>query len=231
MLIAGLTLGLMLSLAWQPSTLTGAVKAGPESGRVWLSIERLETEQRDLKAALAVLRQDVADRQQEVVAETEQLHALQTELERQRILAGLAPVRGPGVVLVLDDSRAQIPAGVDPNLYIVHEYDLRDVVNILWLAGSEAVAINEERLVSSSSIYCLGSTVIVNDTRLSPPYIIQAIGNPRIQQDYLRNPGYLTALKDRQRLYGLSFHMESATDMTLPAFTGGFPTQYAGPGG
>jgi uncharacterized protein YlxW (UPF0749 family) len=231
MVLAGLTLGFLLSFAWQPPTLTGSVKAGPESGRIWLSIERLEAEQRELKSSLTALRQEVSERQQVVAAETDRLHSLQAELERQKILAGLTPVHGPGILVVLDDSRARIPPGVDSNLYIVHEYDLRDVVNVLWLAGSEAIAINDERLVGSSSVYCLGSTVIVNDTRLSPPYTIRAIGNPRIQQDYLRNPSYLTGLKEKQRLHGLRFQIESASDVALPAFNGGFPNQYASPGG
>ncbi len=230
MLVVGLTLGLLLSPAWQPPAVTGSTEPRPESSRVWLSIERLEAEQRELKASLAVLREEVAERQQEVAAETDRLQALQAELDRQRLLAGLYPVQGPGVRVVLDDSRAQLPAGADSNQYIVHEYDLRDVVNVLWMAGSEAIAINDERLVSSSSVWCLGSTVMVNDTRLSPPYTISAIGNPRIQQDYLRNPGYLTALKERQRLYGLRFDIESGTDMALPAFSGGFPAQHARPG-
>ena len=231
MVLAGLTLGLLLSVAWRPPTLTGVAQTGPEVSRVWLSIERLEAEQRELKASLAVLRQEVSERQQAVAAETDRLRSLQAELERQRILAGLTPVQGPGVLVILDDSRARIPVGVDSNLYIVHEYDLRDVVNVLWLAGSEAIAVNDERLVSSSSVYCLGSTVIVNDTRLSPPYTIRAIGNARIQQDYLRNPAYLTGLKEKQRLYGLRFQVESANDLMLPAFSGGFPNQYASPGG
>lgn len=231
MVVTGLTLGLLLSLAWQPPTLTGAAKAGPESNRIWLSIERLEAEQRELRATLSTLRQQVSERQQVVAAETDRLHSLQAELERQKILAGLTQVQGPGVLVVLDDGHAEIPAGIDSNLYIVHDYDLRDVVNVLWLAGSEAIAINDERLVSSSSVYCLGSTVIVNDTRLSPPYTIRAIGNPRILQDYLRNPGYLTGLKEKQRLYGLGFQVEGAPKLRLPAFSGGFPDQYASPGG
>jgi uncharacterized protein YlxW (UPF0749 family) len=231
MLLVGLTLGLLLGFAWQPPTLSGAAPAGAESGRIWLSVERLEAEQRELKASLAVLRQEVSERQQAVAADTDRLHSLQEELERQRILAGLTPVEGPGVLVVLDDSHASIPLGVDPNLYIVHEYDLRDVVNVLWMAGSEAIAINNERLVSGSSVYCLGSTVIVNDTRLSPPYTIRAIGNPRIQQDYLRNPSYLTGLKEKQRLYGLQFQIEGASTLTLPAFSGGFSHQHASPGG
>ena len=114
---------------------------------------------------------------------------------------------------------------------VIQEYDLRDIVNLLWMAGSEAIAINDERLVSNSSVFCLGSTVMVNNTRLSPPYLIRAVGNPRIQQDYLRNPSYLEQLKEKQRQYGLRFDIEGVTTLSLPAYSGGFPVQYARPGG
>lgn len=230
MLAVGLTLGLLLSLAWQ-SPAGGSIRESiPQPARVWLSIERLEAEQRKLKATLAELRQELSQRQQAAAANTDRLESLKVELDRQRFLAGLTSVRGPGLLVVLDDSHAPIPAGADANHYIIHEYDLRDVVNLMWMAGSEAIAVNDERLVSSTSIYCLGSTVMVNDTRLSPPYQVRAIGNPRVQQEYLRNPSYLQELKTKQRVYGLRFEVEGVSDMVLPAYTGGFLIQYARPG-
>jgi uncharacterized protein YlxW (UPF0749 family) len=190
----------------------------------------LETEQRELKTTLVELRRELAERQQAAAANTDRLQALQAELDRQKLLAGLTPVQGPGVLVTLDDSDAAVLPGADPGAYLIHEYDLRDIVNLLWMAGSEAIAINGERLVSNSSIICLGSTVMVNDTRLSPPYFIRAVGNPRVQQDYLRNPSYLEQLKEKQRLRGLRFDIEGVPTVSLPAYTGGFPVQYAGPG-
>lgn len=230
LLAVGLTLGLLLSLVLRPSVTDTITPVDAGSARVWLSVERLEAEQRALKASLAELRQELAERQQVTAANTDRLQALKAELDRQQFLAGLTPVRGPGVVVTLNDSQAQVPSGSDPNAFIIHEYDLRDIVNLLWMAGSEAIAINEERMVSDSSIYCLGSTVMVNNTRLSPPYSIRAIGNPRIQQDYLRNPSYLRHLKEKVRLYGLRFDVEAATSVSLPAHTGGFLVQHAKPG-
>jgi uncharacterized protein YlxW (UPF0749 family) len=179
---------------------------------------------------LVGLRQELAQRQQAAAANTDRLQALKVELDRQQLLAGLIAVRGPGVLVTLDDSGVQIPPGDDPNAYIIHEYDLRDIVNLLWMAGSEAIAINDERLVSTSSVYCVGSTVMVNNTRLSPPYLIRAIGNPRIQQDHLRNPSYLTNLKGKQRRYGLHFEVKSLSQLSLPAYSGGFLIQHARPG-
>jgi uncharacterized protein YlxW (UPF0749 family) len=230
LLAAGLALGLLLVLSWRAHERDGTAHVSPGSPRVWLSVERLEVEQRELRATLAELRQEVAEHQKAAAANTDRLQALKAELDRQQLLAGLTPVRGPGVQVTLDDSDVRIPAGADPNKYIIHEYDLRDIVNLLWMAGSEAIAINDERLVSNSSIYCLGSTVMVNDTRLSPPYFIRAIGNPKVQQDYLRNPSYLEQMKEKQHLYGLRFEVEGSSTVILPAYSGGFFIQYAWPG-
>jgi uncharacterized protein YlxW (UPF0749 family) len=230
MLAVGLVLGLLLVLSWRVRDADGSVDSRAESGKVWLSVERLEAEQRELRATLAELRQEVAARQQAAAANTDRLQTLKAELDRQQLMAGLVPVKGPGVLVTLDDSDVQIPRGADPNAYIIHEYDLRDIVNLLWMAGSEAVSINDERLVGNSSIYCLGSTVMVNNTRLSPPYFVRAIGNPKIQQDYLRNPSYLQQLKEKQRLYGLRFDVSGVASVTLPAYSGGFLIQHARPG-
>ncbi len=227
-LLVGLTIGLLVSTSWQPAKPTAGA-TDPQDSRIALSIQRLEAEQQDLKSKIAVLRQELAERQQAAAGHTDRLQVLQVELDRQKLLAGLTPVQGPGVLVTLDDSSVQIAAGADPNAYIIHEYDLRDIINLLWMAGSEAIAINEERLVSTSSIYCVGSTVMVNNTRLSPPYLIQAIGNPRVQQDYLRNTSHLQELKTKQRLYGLRFEVRDVANLTLPGYSGGFPIQYAKP--
>ena len=229
-LLLGLMLGVLLTLSWRSrAEVSAGVSHGPSS-KIELSIRRLETEQVELKARLAELRGELAEKQQAAASHTDRLQALQAELERQRLLAGLLPVQGPGVVIILDDSAVQVPPGADPNAYIVHEYDLRDIVNLLWIAGSEAVAINDERIVGQSSIYCVGSTVMVNNTRLSPPYTIRAIGNSRVQLDYLRNPSYLKLLKEKKRLYGLRFEIKEVANLTVPGYSGGFLIQYARPG-
>lgn len=229
LLAVGLTLGLLIGLGWRgPADSPSEIH--PREERISLSIERLEAEQEDLRDRLEDLRQELGDQQQAAAAHTGRLEALRAELERQRLLAGLTAVEGAGLRIVLDDSDVQVPPGVNPNDYLVHEQDLRDIVNLLWMAGSEAVAINEERLVASSSIYCAGSTVMVNSTRLSPPYVIQAIGNARLQQDHVRNPSYLQSLKDKKRLYGLRFSIQVEADLHLPAYRGGFLVQHARPG-
>lgn len=230
-LLVALAFGLLLSLQLNssPSPAGGASSDG--RSRTEATIRRLEDEQEALKARIGQLRQELADYQRETAATTELLEEINAELNHHRAIAGLVVAQGPGVELTLDDSQRQtIPAGQDPSAYIVHEYDLRDVVNLLWLAGAEGIAINEERVVGVTSIYCVGSTVMVNDTRLSPPYVVRAIGNSDRLESFVRNPSYLIEVKEKARRNGLIFQFHRSPSIRLPAYQGSFALRYAQPG-
>ena len=227
-LLVALTFGLLLSLQLNSSPSRPLASLVDGRDRVAETIHRLEEEQEALKARIGGLRQELAAYQQETAATTGLLEELSAELDRQKAMAGLIPASGPGVVVKLDDSlRPVIPAGEDLTAYIVHEYDLRDVVNLLWMAGAEGIAVNQERVVGTTSIYCVGSTVLVNDTRLSPPYIVRAIGKPSRLEGYFRNPSHLVEVKEKARLNGLVFQHHRSADVKLPAYQGGFVLRYA----
>ncbi len=230
-LLIALAFGLLLSLQLNssPSAATSPSLDGRE--RTEAAIQRLEEEQKVLKARIGQLRQELAGHQQETTATTGLLEEISAELDRQKEMAGVVAAHGPGLEVMLDDSRRQaIPPGADPSAYIVHEYDLRDVVNLLWMAGAEGIAINEERVVGSTSIYCVGSTVMVNDTRLSPPYVVHAIGDANRLEDFFRNPSHLVEVKDKARRNGLIFQFHRSAAVKLPAYQGGFVLQYVQPG-
>ena len=231
-----LTLTLMavilgLVLAWQlqgpRATPPVGYTPGDPRDRTVNTIEQLETEQSALKAEIARLRADLATFQSQAAEETDRLRRLNNELDAQRAIAGLTAVRGLGVVVTLDDSNIRnIPASSDPDAYLVHEFDVQDVANVLWLAGAEAISVNDERIVSNTSVYCVGSTVMVNTTRLSPPYTIRAIGEPGILAETLRNPSYLTSLRQRVERYGIKFQVAQSAKTTLPAYIGGFSVKH-----
>lgn len=191
------------------------------------TIGRLEAEQTELKRAIANLRRAIAERQEQAVAAKSTLAGLSQELEQQKSAAGMTALKGPGLRVVLDDTASKtIPAGDDPSFYIVHEYQLRDVVNVLWGAGAEAIAINNERLVTTSSIYCVGSTILVNNTRLSNPYELAVIGDPQALDEALNNPNNLKSLKTRVKVYGLQFKWPRLRELTVPAYNGSLVLKY-----
>ena len=220
-----------LVLAWQlqgpRATPPVGYTPGDPRDRTVNTIEQLETEQSALKAEIARLRAELATFQSQAAEETDRLRRLNDELDVQRAVAGLTAVRGLGVAVTLDDSNIRnIPASSDPNAYLVHEFDVQDVANVLWLAGAEAISVNDERIVSNTSVYCVGSTVMVNTTRLSPPYAIRAIGEPGILAETLRNPSYLTSLRQRVERYGIKFQVAQSAKTTLPAYIGGFSVKH-----
>lgn len=62
-------------------------------------------------------------------------------------------------------------------------------MNELKNAGAEAISINDQRLVSTSSITCDGNVISVNGEKISSPFIIKAIGNASFMNSALSRPG------------------------------------------
>ena len=229
--LVGLVLGLFISMEWQAPVAKAPVTSDypRELGRE--TIQRLESEQKELKQLIAERRSRLASMQKDAASRKSALAGLNTELESQRVLAGMVPLTGPGVQVILDDSNVKtIPQGEDPAHYIIHDYDLRDVVSLLWQSGAEAIAIGDERVVASTSIYCVGSTILVNDTRTSPPYKIVAIGPPSMEE-VLNSPSRLQKLKMSARQYGIQLKVSQLKDAQVPAFSGRFSSRFLQPGG
>ena len=143
-----------------------------------------EVENDRLAQEVLALRADVAvTRDSALGADAEGRAAARTVAELE-LAAGATPVVGPGIVLTLDDAppsadvaEPQLRGGT-PAERRVNDRDLQGVVNGLWLAGAEAVAVNGVRLSSRSAIRSAGEAVLVDFVALSPPYEITALGRP-----------------------------------------------------
>jgi uncharacterized protein YlxW (UPF0749 family) len=78
-------------------------------------------------------------------------------------------------------------------------------------------------------VYCVGSTILVNDTRLSPPYDVRAIGDAAALEQAIENPKNLAKLRSRVRTYGIQLKVAQQKDVTLPAYNGTLNIRYARP--
>ncbi|MBQ3053721.1 MAG: DUF881 domain-containing protein [Clostridia bacterium] len=138
-------------------------------------------------------------------------------------LAGLIPLTGPGVTVTLSDSKGSSSSINSENL-IIHDSDIRTVINELLGSGAEAISINGERIVSTSSIRCVGPTVIINNTRLSTPFIITAIGDSKTLEAGLIVKG---GVVDSLTPWGINITIAASEKLTVPAFTGSTTFKYA----
>lgn len=150
------------------SRIEAAQQAGDETS------ERVDA----LRAEILALEQERALTAQGPVAER--------AIAEAGLQVGAQAVRGPGVVVRLQDAPAgdgAAPGGTQKPER-VNARDIQLVVNGLWSAGAEAVSVNEHRLTSTSAIRFAGEAVIVDFRGLAPPYEIRAIGDPeRLAQE------------------------------------------------
>jgi uncharacterized protein YlxW (UPF0749 family) len=200
--------------------------------------EQLQRQQEALRAEIEEAEGRVRTFQELSAGSQSQLEALNQALAIARLASGLDPVHGPGVVIEIADSQRAVPVGESPTNYIVLVDDMRDIVTALWASGAEAITIAggateggppAERLVATTSIYGVGSAILINDARLSPPYRIEAIGPAGLRDRFLAHPSFLARVQRRIDTYGLQFASEARDDLMLAAFIGNTRLRWGAP--
>ncbi|HMA36534.1 MAG TPA: DUF881 domain-containing protein [Chloroflexia bacterium] len=232
LIVLGLVGGGLLSLKWQDKSdlLKQPVTRDSSQQVMAATVAKLEAEQSQLKHDLTDARARLDTLQATDAQEKAQLGDITSEIDAEQVRAGLVALEGPGVIASFQDSTAAaIPANEDPANYILHDYNLRDVVNTLWASGAEAISLNGERILSTTSLYCVGSTIICNVTRLSPPYEVHAIGNPDALEAGLRTSPQMQQFNVRAQIYDLPIDIQKATTVAVPAYNGAFTLKYTRP--
>ncbi len=187
-------------------------------------ISSLSAELSDLNRQKESLEQEIADLESNIdsarqgfgQAET----ALQSEITKHKIWAGLMELEGPGVILSIED----LPGG--DHVFALRDEDLLRVINEMRSAGAEAIAINEQRVVSTTAIRQAGPFINVNLERISPPYQISAIGNSeKLRKELEREGGVI----DTAQYLGMKIDITVHNELKLPAYVGDIEPLYMQP--
>lgn len=149
------------------------------------------------------------------------------EIVRLKVAAGMLPLTGKGLRIVLGDSTKKLKDYDDPVFYIVHYDQLELTINELWAAGAEAIAVNGYRLGNTSGFSCAGTTILIDTKRLAPPYIIETIGDPKNLQQALLMPGGF--IENQILSFNLQFEIQPVDELRIPAYKGGISFEYAKP--
>lgn len=155
------------------------------------------------------------------------LTELENTIKGGNKIVGLSEVTGNGIVITVNDNQ-KISLNswyADPNMLIVHDTDLINIVNELKNAGAEAVSINEQRIVTTSSIECDGNVIKVNGEKIGTPFIIKAIGLPEALMVVDRFAGYLDYLKE-DRFLDVTVQKQDKEKITIPKYAGIIRFQY-----
>ncbi len=230
-------LGVMLALAL--NTTNRIREAGVPASRLGVNgavLQAYNQANQRLEDRVKALQNDLRQYEQAVGKESEASAKLRQEVEEARYLAGLTPVKGPGLIITLRDSTVpKLPdlSREEYEGYLIHDRDIYGILNELKAAGVEAVAItgadrkNIQRVVATTAIRCVGPSALVNNVPLAAPYSIMAIGSGKDMQSALEMPNGVVEERALKPLKMIQF--EEASELVLPAYSGGRGAQYARP--
>lgn len=134
--------------------------------------------------------------------DAELIDRINNELSRLQLINGTAKVHGSGIQITVSSNMLAS--------------DLIVILNELWAAGAEAVAVNDYRITATTGInyvdaqnktYLTCDGAIVQD-----PIKIRAIGNSKILEKSLTMPG---GIADNLSLYQVYLHITLQDDITL----------------
>lgn len=164
-----------------------------------------------LEQRVVALRARVAQLERGVRRLTDQQQALATTERRLQVGSGFIGVRGEGV-------RVTVVQAPDADLtQEIKDLDLRLLVNGLFEAGADAVAVNGQRMSATTAIRTSGVAIAVNFVGVEPPYVVEAIGDTRTLAAEFADTTTGQLFASNAALYGFTYTVDNVDDLRLPA--------------
>lgn len=194
------------------------------------TVQDLQAQQDGLKQQILDLRSAIQNLEATGQGGAAVTRDLNSQLEQARIAAGLVAMTGPGLVIQLSDSTAAVPADGSQRDYLVSGQDVLTVVEELWQAGAEGIAVNGERVTVATAIIDIGGSVLVNSAYIAPPYQVSAIGPSDMFDRLTQSTGFVDFIRARSETFGIGVSYAVTDTVDLPAYAGSVNLQYGRPG-
>jgi uncharacterized protein YlxW (UPF0749 family) len=140
-----------------------------------------------------------------------QLDDIDSRVRRAELNTGYSAVHGPGVRITVDN-RPDVEVNSE-----IRDEDLAVLVDGLFEAGAEAIAINDQRINALGGIRNTNRAIHVNGRPVNAPYVVQAIGDPKTLQARLLQTSEGREWFALVNGLGFVYSAENVDDMTLPA--------------
>jgi uncharacterized protein YlxW (UPF0749 family) len=198
-------------------------------------IALIAARQRDvaaLEATAGRLRREVEQETARAAAGNSAVRELTAANDDLGVPVGLSALTGPGLSVALDDaprvaSGEARPGNPAPDDLVVHEQDVLAVINALWAGGADAVSVMGERIVATSTVRCVGNTLLLHGAVYSPPFVVAAIGDPVRLGRALDDSRGVQLFRSYVAAYGLGYHVQHVDPLAMPAYDGALSLGHA----
>ncbi len=174
-------LGILISAQLQTQNRLEVDLSSQNSSDLVIMINNLSEKRRALTTEISTSEAMLYSYRNDYSDNTQLLESVSAETNRLDMIIGNSTIYGSGITVEMTK-----------DMYPLYT-DVLDIVNELWAAGAEAVAINDYRLNDRSYIYYseedTGTVLTLNGIALEFPIVISAIGNSDTMESSLNMPG------------------------------------------
>ncbi len=213
----GILIGILFT--WHLSTplpVKGDFFSDEETARQEL-LKNFLDEQSYLQSRIVSLRKQIDDSQVNIETTSETINLELRENLKDKL--GLNEVTGSGIEILLDDSPLVVRNGVQASdKELIQASDIRDIINLLYAGNAEGISVNNQRVISTSGITSVGTTILINNAYIAPPFIINAVGDQEILVQRLLNKSTLESLFQRVKDFKLAYKINLKNRLTIPIY-------------
>lgn len=218
-----ITLGVMCivlvyAICVQLNTITNAIGTGGKTeteNKLRDQVLRAKEEYDRKYAELEELEKQLEIARTESTNNNSQSQENQEELKKINTYLGLTDVVGEGIIITVKDNAEG--SLVTANNDIIHDSDIRAIVNELKNSGAEAISVNGQRIVQTSAITCVGSVIQINGEKVGSPFEIKAIGSQAVLLGVDRPGSYLYTMKEYSMI---PYEIKKSNSVEIPKYNG-----------
>lgn len=214
--IAAFLLAIMITAQVTTMSKSEEVLKGKREGELADSLVILQRDYDELKQKYEESQKIVEEYQTNSATNDNLIASMKNKINTLGLLAGTTDVQGEGIIITLYD-------GNNPGC-LVHDSDVLTVVNELRVAGAEAISVNEQRIITTSAIRCVGSVIQVNYQKVAAPFEIKAIGNAQYLESALT---IKNGVVDVLNSYGLKVTITRESNINIPKYDGALSFNFA----
>ena len=165
--------------------------------------EKYETTEAKIKDTVS----KIQEYDEKVQGNEEARELVKKELSEAKQIFGLTNIEGEGITVTLTDNEER-------------SYDYKDLLNLvneLRAAGAKAISINNQRIVNMSDIANVNYRyIIINNTRVTSPYVVKAIGDKTYLKSALTIKNGYMDLKEKD---GYDISVQEKTNIKINKYS------------
>lgn len=224
LIILSTLLGLLISIQLKTVNIqTGGYTTSQRGQQLASQLNKLNEKEEALKNELSTLEDNLSKYKTSESSSDVALRGINEDIKKYEKLSGYTDVSGQGINMKI------IGVGQDPNAnMLIYNYELLlSVINKLNAAQADAISINEQRIVANTAIELSGEKLLINDTPISPPFVVKAIGNADTLESALKLK--YGVIWEIENYYNAQVNIEKKENIKIPRYSKEIKYKYANP--